>query len=143
MENAKPIAPRAHAMLDYPLGLVLIAAPWIFGFADDGGMAVAAPIIVGVLMIGQSLFTDWDLSLARVIPLRTHLSMDVIAGIFLAASPFIFGFSDQGTNAWLPHVLVGVGLIGAGLMTRTEVSAGDRHADGARGAHAQRTRTQA
>jgi hypothetical protein len=32
-------------------------------------------------------------------------------------SPFVFGFSDEGTNAWLPHVIVGIGLVLSGLMT--------------------------
>jgi len=105
-------------MLDYPLGVVLILAPWIFGFSDVGGAAVAVPIIIGALMIGQSLITDWELSIADVIPLPVHLTDDIVAGVVLALSPFVFGFSDQGTNAWLPHVIVGMGLIGAGLLTR-------------------------
>jgi SPW repeat len=107
-----------HATLDYPLGLVLILAPWIFGFSDVGGAAVAVPIVVGALVIGQSLITDWELSLADILPLPMHLTMDVLAGAVLAVSPFVFGFSDEGTNAWLPHVIAGVGLIGAGLMTQ-------------------------
>jgi hypothetical protein len=113
----RPITSRMHAMLDYPLGLVLILSPWIFGFSDVGGAAVTIPIVVGALMIGQSLITDWELSLADVVPLPLHLTMDVIAGVVLAVSPFVFGFSDEGTNAWLPHVVFGLGLIGAGLLT--------------------------
>jgi hypothetical protein len=116
----RPISSRMHAMLDYPLGVVLIAAPWIFGFSDVGGAAVALPIIVGAIAILQSLITDWELSIADVLPLPAHLSMDVLAGIVLAASPWIFGFSDEGTNAWLPHLLVGLGLIGAGLLTQRD-----------------------
>jgi hypothetical protein len=125
-EGMKPITPRIHALLDYPLGLVLIAAPWIFGFSDVGGMAVAAPIIIGVLMIGQSMITDWELSIVRVIPLSAHLTMDVVAGAFLAVSPFVFGFSDEGANAWLPHVFVGLGLIAAGLTTQAHPSGAER-----------------
>jgi hypothetical protein len=104
-------------MLDYPLGLVLILAPWIFGFSDVGGAAVVIPIVVGALMIGQSLITDWELSIADLVPLPMHLMMDVLAGVVLAVSPFVFGFSDEGTNAWLPHVVAGLGLIGAGMLT--------------------------
>jgi hypothetical protein len=114
----RPITSRMHAMLDYPLGVLLILAPWIFGFSDVGGAAVAVPIVVGALAIAQSLITDWELSVANVLPLPMHLTMDVLAGAVLALSPFVFGFSDEGTNAWLPHVVAGVGLIGAGLMTQ-------------------------
>jgi hypothetical protein len=114
----RPITSRMHAMLDYPLGIVLILAPWIFGFSDVGGAAVALPIAVGALAIIQSSITDWELSLADILPLPLHLTMDILAGAVLAASPFLFGFSDEGTNAWLPHVLAGVGLIAAGLLTQ-------------------------
>jgi hypothetical protein len=125
-----------HAMLDYPLGIVLILAPWIFGFSDVGGAAVTVPIVVGALMIAQSLITDWELSLADILPLPMHLTMDVLAGAVLAVSPFVFGFSDEGTNAWLPHVVVGVGLIGAGLLTqRRRADQRDSARRGARPAH--------
>jgi hypothetical protein len=116
----RPITSRMHAMLDYPLGIVLILAPWIFGFSDEGGAAVAVPVAVGALALAQSLVTDWELSIADLLPLPMHLTMDVLAGVVLAASPFVFGFADEGTNAWLPHVLAGLGLVAAGLLTRRE-----------------------
>jgi SPW repeat len=114
----RPITSRMHAILDYPLAVVLIASPWIFGFSDVGGAAVAIPIIIGALALGQSLITDWDLSLARIVPLPIHLTLDALAGIVLAISPFVFGFSDEGTNAWLPLVVFGVGMLNAGLLTQ-------------------------
>ena len=43
----KSIPPVAHAMLDYPLAALLIAAPFLFGFTDDGA-ATAFFILVGV-----------------------------------------------------------------------------------------------
>src|SRR3954453_405566 len=97
----RPITSRIHGMLDYPMGILLILSPWIFGFSDAGGAAKAVPIVIGALVLVQSVMTDYELSLANVLPLRTHLAMDVLAGIVLAASPFLFGFSDEGTNAWL------------------------------------------
>jgi hypothetical protein len=123
----RPITSRAHAMLDYPLAVVLIATPWIFGFSDVGGAAVAMPIIIGALALGQSLITDWDLSVAKIVPLPIHLRLDVLAGVVLAISPFVFGFADEGTNAWLPLIVAGVGMLNAGLMTQ-------RNAEGPPGA---------
>jgi hypothetical protein len=105
-------------MLDYPAGILLIAAPWIFAFSDVGGAAVAVPIAVGAVIVLQSLITDYELSVADIIPLPVHLSMDMLLGAFLALSPVIFGFTDEGTNAWLPHVVAGIALIGSGLMTQ-------------------------
>ncbi|HWT93087.1 MAG TPA: SPW repeat protein [Solirubrobacteraceae bacterium] len=130
----KPITSRMHAMLDYPAGLVLIASPWIFGFSDEGGAAVALPIIVGVLAILQSLITDWELSVADILPLPMHLMVDVVAGVVLAASPWLFGFADEGTNAWLPHLVVGLGLVAAGLMTQRHRETARTHGRPAHGA---------
>jgi hypothetical protein len=124
----RPITSRMHGMLDYPAGALLIAAPWIFGFADVGGSAVAVPIAVGALVILQSLITDYELSVADVLPLPAHLAMDVVAGAFLALSPVIFGFSDEGANAWIPHVVAGIALIGSGLMTQHHRETAPRHA---------------
>jgi hypothetical protein len=108
-----------HGMLDYPVGIALIAAPWIFGFSDVGGAAVTVPIVIGAAIILQSLITDYELSVADVMPLRMHLMVDVVAGAFLALSPWIFGFNDEGANAWVPHLVVGIGLVASGLMTQT------------------------
>ncbi len=113
----RPITSRMHGMLDYPAGLLLIASPWIFGFSDEGA-AATIPVVIGIVVLLQSLITDYELSVANVLPLKMHLSLDVVAGVFLALSPLLFGFADQGTNAWLPHVLFGLGLVGAGFMTR-------------------------
>ena len=104
-------------MLDYPVGIVLIAAPWIFGFSDDGA-AATVPIVIGALVIVQSLVTDYELSVVDLLPLPLHLTVDVVAGVVLAASPWVFGFADEGANAWIPHLVVGLGLIASGLMTQ-------------------------
>ncbi len=113
----RPITSRMHGMLDYPAGLLLIVSPWLFGFSDEG-TAATIPVVIGALVLLQSLITDYELSVANVLPLKMHLSLDVVAGVFLALSPVLFGFADEGLNAWLPHVVFGLGLVGAGLMTR-------------------------
>jgi hypothetical protein len=113
----KPITTRMHGMLDYPAGILLILAPWIFGFSENE-TATIIPIVIGALIIGQSLITDYELSLARILPMAAHNGMDVVAGVFLAASPFLFGFSDNSANEWVPHVVAGRGLVLAGLMTQ-------------------------
>lgn len=90
-----PIPLNVHAALEPLIAIVIIAAPWIFGFsgADD---AKTVCIVVGVVMLISGALTDWRLSLARVIPLRVHLMMDLLLGAVLILSPFVLGFSDQG-----------------------------------------------
>lgn len=109
------IPTRIHGFLDYGMGLLLILAPWIFGFAD-GGPETWVPVILGIGAIGYSLFTDYELGMVRVLPMATHLMLDIASGLVLAVSPWILGFAD---DVWVPHVILGILEMGAGLMTRT------------------------
>lgn len=93
-----------HGYLDYLVGILLIAAPWLFGFYQ-GGSESWVPIILGVGTIVYSLITDYELGMAGIIGMKTHLTIDLVAGIFLAASPWLFGFSDL--IVW-PHLAVGI-----------------------------------
>jgi hypothetical protein len=47
-----------------------------------------------------------------------HNLIDVVAGALLALSPWLFGFADEGANAWLPLVVVGLAAIFLGLTTK-------------------------
>lgn len=105
---------KTHGILDYLWGILIIMAPWLFDFAD-GSAAQIVPQVAGVLILVMSLVTNYELGVKKVVPLSTHLTMDVIMGAFLALSPWIFGFADQ--IIW-PHLLFGLFSIGAGLFTK-------------------------
>lgn len=109
------ISTRAHGIIDYIVGILLIAAPWLFDFAR-GGAETWIPVILGAGTILYSLLTDYELGAARKIPMKTHLWLDVVAGAFLAVSPWLFGFADY---VYLPHLIVGIAEIGVALMTQT------------------------
>jgi hypothetical protein len=83
------IPTRIHGIIDYVTAILLIAAPYIFGFAD-GGAAQWVPMLLGVSIIVYSLLTRYELSVAKVIPLPVHLGIDALGGIFLIASPWLF-----------------------------------------------------
>ena len=109
------VSTRTHGFIDYVAGLVIIASPWLFGFAD-GSAAQWVPVVVGLALLGSSLLTDYELGLVRVIPMPVHLGLDCIAGLLLAVSPWLFGFSDR---VWLPHVVLGAFEVMASFITRT------------------------
>ncbi len=109
------ISTRIHGMADYATGLLLIAAPWLLGFAD-GSAAQWVPVVIGASILVMSLLTDYELSLSRVIPMPVHLGVDAAGGLLLAASPWIFGFADR---VFWPHLIIGLLEIGAAVMTRT------------------------
>ncbi|MBC4018506.1 SPW repeat domain-containing protein [Siccirubricoccus deserti] len=109
------ISTRTHGVIDYLMGALLIVAPYILGFAD-GTAAQWIPQIVGAVLIGAALMTDYELGAVRMIPMPVHLFLDVAAGALLAVSPWLFGFADR---VFWPHLILGLLEIGAGLMTRT------------------------
>lgn len=114
----KPVSTRAHGLLDYPIGLALLFAPNIFGFADVGGAAVWVPRLVGIITLVQSVFTRYELGLVKLLPMRMHLITDYVVGIFLAVSPWLFGFYNELVQrVWLPHLVVGLAIILITAMT--------------------------
>jgi uncharacterized membrane protein HdeD (DUF308 family) len=110
------IPTKFHAPLDYIVGLALIGAPWIFQFSDVTA-ATAVSIVLGIGLIAYSLITDYELGAWKVAPMAVHNLIDIAAGAFLAASPWIFGFADESANVWMPHVVVGLAAIFLGLTT--------------------------
>jgi len=114
----KFIDTRTHGFLDYIVGLFLIAAPWVFNL-DPSAPEGMIFIILGVMALVYSLLTRYELGLIRVLPMGIHLTLDVLSGILLAASPWLLGFADR---VYLPHLILGLFEIGAGLMTKTETS---------------------
>jgi hypothetical protein len=119
------IPTKVHGALDYIVGLALIFAPMIFGFMDVGGPAVIIPMVLGVGLIVYSLFTKYEWGLVKVLGMPYHLIFDVVASIFLAASPFIFGFYTQAPNVWVPHVVVGIAVILVVIFSKPQPAAAE------------------
>jgi hypothetical protein len=117
--DMKVINTKTHGYMDYIMGVVLIASPWLFGFARNGA-ETWVPVILGIATILYSLFTNYELGASRMISMRTHLVLDTVSGLLLAASPWLFGFADY---VWQPHLILGIIELGAVLMTRSQPAA--------------------
>jgi hypothetical protein len=118
----KSLSPRAHTIIGFIVGIALLLAPNIFGFSDVGGAAVTVPRIIGLIVILSELTVKGSFSGFGMIPMKLHIAMDVLMGAFLTLSPWLFSFQDDGTNAWLPHVVVGVMMIGYALVTQPDTA---------------------
>ncbi len=121
MNSIRFIPTSVHGVLDYLVGIVLIAAPWIFRFAYVGGAAVIVPIVLGIALIVYSLVTryEWGIPGIKFLPMPVHLVTDFVAAAFLAASPWIFGFYNNPLNVWLPHLVVGIVVVLVVLVSQT------------------------
>src|SRR5699024_11573556 len=98
---------------------IFIVAPWLFQFSDVKAAKWAA-IIIGIVGVLSELTSTSPSSPMKLVPMRVHLGMDVVLGLILALSPWLFGISDEKLNAWLPHLIVGILIIGYALMTRPD-----------------------
>jgi hypothetical protein len=111
----KIFSTKAHGVMDYVMSVFLIALPWLFNFAR-GGAETWVPVIIGAATIVFSLITDYEYSIAKVISMRTHLRLDLFSGMFLAASPWLFGFKEF---VFLPHLILGILEIVAVLLSES------------------------
>jgi hypothetical protein len=121
MSTIRFVPTRWHGVFDYIGGIGLLAAPFIFGFFQMGGIAVILPMALGIGLILYSLLTNYERGIPglKCIPMPVHLILDLLAAALLAASPFLFGFSTEAPNVWLPHVVAGVGVILLVLVSQT------------------------
>lgn len=117
------ISLRVHNILDYVIGAVLIIAPWVFGF---GEVAMARNLFLfgGVALIVYSLLTNYYYSIAHVIPLGVHMTLDVLLGVLFILAPALFGYRAFLTNGqYAVHVVLGVAAVGLVALTRPRTEA--------------------
>jgi hypothetical protein len=117
----KFISSRTHTYIGAVVGAVLIVAPWIFQF-DEVDAAKWSAIGVGIFVLVNELVTTSPAAPLKIVPMRVHVILDVATGIFLLATPFLFGFADEDANAWVPHIIVGLLIAGYALVTDTSDS---------------------
>jgi hypothetical protein len=88
------IPPKAHGFLDYAYAPLVWFAPQLGGFENDK-TAVTLCRIISLATIGYSLFTNYKLGAVKKIPYKTHATIDIVAGAFNLASPWILKRQKQ------------------------------------------------
>lgn len=117
------LSTKAHGIMDYLMGVLLIASPWLFGFAR-GGAETWIPVILGAGALVYSLLTNYEFGAVKSIPMPVHLTLDLVSGLFLAVSPWLFNFDEY---VYLPHLILGIAEIGASLITHKQPSYAHSH----------------
>jgi hypothetical protein len=90
-----PISSFVHGAVEYLAAALLIAAPFLFSFDSDAATAVS--IVVGVLVLIVTACTALPTGIIKSIPVQAHAVVDYVLAAVLIASPFLFGFTDDGT----------------------------------------------
>ena len=101
-----PLSARFHGLLEYVIGGFFIASPFIFGF--DAAAAVAIGVVGGIVLILMAATAQTGPSLSGMVPVSLHVVFDVVLAVFLVASPFVFGFSDEAAPTGL---FIGAGVV--------------------------------
>ncbi len=102
--SMQPLSTKFHGYLDYATGLILMFSPVIFGFGQ-GRSESMVPVAAGLIMVFYSFFTDYKLGLYRKLSFPFHLALDILIGIGLIASPWVFDFNEK---VYKPHLMMGL-----------------------------------
>ena len=113
-----------HALLDYPVALALIAAPFLLGLGEVNQMAMWLSVVTGIAAFTLTVLTDHHLGLIRIIPYPVHMAVDLLVGLTFLIAPFLFGFSGLDAAyywAFGATVCVVIGLHKADTSTSTAI----------------------
>ena len=102
-------------MLEPLLVIVFVLAPFVLDFDDSTARTLSFVLAGLILVVGMT--TQWRLSLVKLLPLRTHFTLDAMLGAAQILAPFVFGFSDE-TAPTAFFIVMGLAELGAALMTR-------------------------
>src|SRR5687767_13911397 len=109
-----PIPRVVHGLLEYVVGVFLIAAPFLLGY-DNLNMPLGVSIATGVIVLVLAAITEGPTGLVQQFPVSAHVTFDFLLAIFLIAAPFILGFGDDPTprNLFIAlgvaHLLISIG----------------------------------
>ena len=95
---------RIHGYIDYAIVALLVLAPSLFGFA---GLPATICYILAVVQLGMSLLTAYPLGVVKAIPFPIHGGIELGAGIFLIAAPWLFNFAHL-VSAQIFFIVAGV-----------------------------------
>lgn len=103
-----------HGMLDYLTAGVLFALPRRLGLSPGITMLMTGLAAKGLI---SSLLTRYELGLMRQMPMKTHLNLDLIGGMGLAAISTMLRHETELNR----RILLGFGLweVIASLMSKT------------------------
>jgi hypothetical protein len=88
---ARLIPQDVHSTFDYVGGLTTA----VVGALADAAPARATAMMFGFGTIAISLFTDYRMSLWKVVPVEVHETLDYTVGFSNLAAPFVFGYRKR------------------------------------------------
>src|SRR5436309_4474146 len=100
------IPTSVHSAVDHVVGPTLVVAPTLLRLGRTSPEGVVARAVGGAESV-YSNFTDYELGVKNLIPIRVHLALDAAGGAALAIVPQLTGARQRGKKHWVPHLAVG------------------------------------
>ncbi len=104
---------KAHGIYDYLMGALLILSPFIFGYAN-GSISHNIATAVGVYLWISAATTQYEFGILKILGLKNHLFLDLLAGLFMCISVFAFSYELE---AFKPHLVFGLSIMGVSLLS--------------------------
>ncbi len=115
MSLARLVPWTVHVAIEYAAAVLLIAAPFLFGFETDTARWTA--IALGVVVLLIAVISRSPISVTKTLPTSAHATLDYVLVVVLVLAPFVLGFADD-TAAVTFFVLLGVAHAATSLLTR-------------------------
>ena len=104
-----------HSAVEYVAAVLLVLAPFLFGF--DSETAQWTSIALGVVVLLVAVISRSPLGVTKSLPVSAHATLDYVLAVVLVLAPFLLGFADD-TPAVTFFVLLGLAHAALSLLTR-------------------------
>jgi hypothetical protein len=104
-----------HGIIEYAVGVLSIAAPFMFNFDSNGATVISALLGAGILVL--AVMTASPTGIVRSLPIESHVVIDYVISLFMIVVPFLFSFTDDGA-ATAYFLVVGVAYLLLTITTR-------------------------
>lgn len=98
-----------HAYLDYPVAILLLAAPFGLSLGQSHPLAFWLSVVTGVAALALTILTDHHLGLIRILPYKFHVAVDGLVGLMFLTVPLVIGFAGMD----LAYYLINGGAVAA------------------------------
>lgn len=108
-----------HAyLIDYPVAIVLIGAPFVLELGRSSPIAMWLSVVTGVAAFLLAAITNHQTGLIKLVPYWMHLWVDRGVGLVFIIAPFVFDFT--GLDAWYYWVLAAAVILTTSVLNAPE-----------------------
>lgn len=110
-----PIPRFLHGIIEYGFGVLFVAAPFLFGFDDNGAKFVC--LLLGIGLLAFAACTEGPSGMVSQISLTIHVVADYAIVALMIGAPFLFGFSGEAASTAF-FIIMGIAFLMISIGTR-------------------------